>query len=41
MEVSVEMKINARGWYVYDKTVRQSPHKGQKLMAEKEKTRKR
>ena len=41
MEVSVEMKITARGWHVYDKTVWQSTRKGQKLMAEKEKARKR
>ena len=37
MEVSVEMKIAARGLHVYGKTVWQSPRKGEKLMAEKEK----
>ena len=41
MEVSVKMEIAARGWHVYGKTVWQSPSKGEKLTAEKEKTRKR
>ena len=31
------MKIAARGWHVYGKTVWQSPHKLEKLMVEKEK----
>ena len=38
MEVSVEMEIAARGWHVYGKTVWQSPQKGEKLTAEKEKS---
>ena len=33
----MEMKIAARGWHVYGKTVRQSPRKGEKLTTEKEK----
>ena len=37
MEVSVQMEIAARGWHVYVKTVWQSPRKGEKLRAEKEK----
>ena len=37
MDVSVEMGIAARGWHVYGKTVWQSPRKGEKLTAEKEK----
>ena len=37
MEVSVEMKIVARGWHVYSKTLWQSPHRGQKLTVAKEK----
>ena len=37
MEVSVEMKIAARGWHVYAKTFWQSPRKGEKLTTEKEK----
>ena len=37
MEVSVKMEIAARGWHVYGKTVWQSPSKGEKLTAEKEK----
>ena len=37
MEVSVEMKIVAKGWHVYGKTVWQSPDKGEKLTVEKEK----
>ena len=37
MKVSVEMKIAARCWHVYSKTFSQSPSKGQKLAAEKEK----
>ena len=37
MEVSVEMEITARGWHVYGKTVWQSPQKGEKLTAAKEK----
>ena len=37
MEVSVEMEIAARGWPVYGKTLWQSPRKGEKLTAEKEK----
>ena len=40
MEVSVEMKIATRGLHVYGKTVWQSPRKGEKLMAEKEKNNK-
>ena len=39
MEVSVEMKIAARGWHVYGKTVWRNPQKGEKLVAEKEKNR--
>ena len=37
MEVSVEMKIVARDWYVYSKTLWQSPCRGEKLTVEKEK----
>ena len=37
MEVSVEMKIAARGWHVYGKIVWQSTRKGEKLTAGKEK----
>ena len=37
LEVSVEMKIAARVWCVYSKTIWQSPHKEEKLMTEKEK----
>ena len=40
MELSVKMKIAARGWHVYSKTVWQSSRKGETLTAEKEKTRK-
>ena len=36
MEISMEMKIAARGWHVYGKIVRQSPRKGEKLTTEKE-----
>ena len=38
MEVSLELKIAARGWHVYGKTIWQSPRKEEKLMTEKEKS---
>ena len=37
MEVSLEMKIVARDWYVYSKTLWQNPCRGEKLTVEKEK----
>ena len=37
MEVSLELKIAARGWHVYGKTIWQSPRKEEKLTTEKEK----
>ena len=38
MEVSVEMKTVASDWHVYSKIVWQRSRKGEKLIAEKEKT---
>ena len=37
MEVSLEIKIAARGWHAYGKTVGQSPRTGEKLQLRKEK----